>query len=163
MSNSYVGRGDFPSNMSMSHNDAILSPKGSHRGVESFSLDSVQRMMEKMGMRETAQHKMPLQYNAGNLVKTINLPNQLSQAEKEILNEKIKMEKQYYQEMANERFDSTKNWSIMIEPACNDERNEIMRKFKFQQYKKHKLHEFTRKERELIIKERKEREAILKE
>ena len=39
----------------------------------------------------------------------------------------------------------------MINPKDNDERNEIMRKFKFQQLKKHKLHEFSRKERENLI------------
>lgn len=43
----------------------------------------------------------------------------------------IKEEKSNYQEKANQRFDSKKNWSIMIKPECNDERNEIMRKFKF--------------------------------
>ena len=44
----------------------------------------------------------------------------------------------------------------MIADDCNDERNQIMRRFKFQQKKKHKLHEFSRKERDRIIKERKE-------
>ena len=43
----------------------------------------------------------------------------------------IKQEKLNYQERANKRFDSDKNWSIMMESECNDERNEIMRRFKF--------------------------------
>eukprot|EP00353_Schmidingerella_taraikaensis_P008253 CAMPEP_0185588850 /NCGR_PEP_ID=MMETSP0434-20130131/54742_1 /TAXON_ID=626734 ORGANISM="Favella taraikaensis, Strain Fe Narragansett Bay" /NCGR_SAMPLE_ID=MMETSP0434 /ASSEMBLY_ACC=CAM_ASM_000379 /LENGTH=59 /DNA_ID=CAMNT_0028211795 /DNA_START=636 /DNA_END=815 /DNA_ORIENTATION=- len=44
----------------------------------------------------------------------------------------------------------------MITNDCNDERNQIMRRFKFQQQKKHKLHEFLRLERDRIVKERPE-------
>ena len=51
-------------------------------------------------------------------------------------------------------FDSTKNWSIMIDSECNDERNEIMRRFKFQKDIRHQLPEFKRQQREEIIKER---------
>ena len=83
-------------------------------------------------MRETPQHKLSLQFNERNLIKMIDLPNQLSGLEKEHLAELIREEKGTYQERANQKFDSNKNWSIMIKDECNDERNEIMRKFKFQ-------------------------------
>lgn len=61
------------------------------------------------------------------------MPNQLSAVEKALLKEAVDLEKQKYQEIANQRFDSDDNWSIMIKGDCNDERNEIMRRFKFQQ------------------------------
>jgi len=99
-------------------------------------------------------HKLALQFNERNLIKMIDLPNQLSGAEKEKLAGLIRLEKQKYQETANHRFDSSKNWSIMIEKDCNEERNGIMRRLKFQQMRKHKLHEFARKERENLIKDR---------
>ena len=83
--------------------------------------------------------------------------SQLSVVEREELAELLRLEKQKYQAQANNKFDSSKNWSIMIKKDCNDERNEIMRKFKFQQMKKHKLHEFSRKERERITKQRDEK------
>ena len=112
----------------MSNIDGMASPKGSRRTAESVGHDS---MLKKIGIKETTYYKLPLQYNERNLVKMIDLPNQLSGAEKEILNELIKMEKLNYKEIANQRFDSKKNWSIMIRDDCNDERNKIMRDFKF--------------------------------
>jgi len=110
--------------------------------------------LERHGLRETAQNKLALHYNERNLVKLIDLPNQLSAVEREKLAELLRQEKQSYHEVAKQRFDSSKNWSIMIKSECNDERNDIMRRFKFQQLKKHHLHEFIRKEKERIIKER---------
>lgn len=59
--------------------------------------------------------------------------------EKEELRRLITIEKAKFQEKANQRFDSDKNWSIMIKPECNDERNQIMRQFKFEHMKRHQL------------------------
>ena len=51
------------------------------------------------------------------------------------------------EELAKKKFDSSKNWSIMVDKELNEERNSIMRKFKFSQLKKN-LHDFVRKTRE---------------
>ena len=107
-----------------------------------------------MGFRPQPENKLNLQYNERNLVKKIELPTQLAGFEKEILKQQIEQEKKNYQDHADARFDSKKNWSIMITDECNDERNQIMRRFKFQQLKKHKLSEFTRVQRDKIIKDR---------
>ena len=48
----------------------------------------------------------------------------------------------------------------MIKDECNDERNEIMRKFNFEQLKKHKLHEFQRMQREQITKRREDEKNL---
>lgn len=106
------------------------------------------------GFKESSLNKPALQFNERNLIKMIELPNQLTIAEQEKLNDLIRSEKKKYQKKADEKFDTAKNWSIMIEKDCNEERNKIMRRLKFQQMKKHKLVEFKRKEREKIIKER---------
>ena len=54
------------------------------------------------------------------------------------------------------RFDSNKNWSIMINQKDNEVRNQIMMKIKFEQEKRRFLHDFERKTREKIIKDRQE-------
>lgn len=62
-------------------------------GGESFAFES---NMKQWGIRETQMHKMPLQYNERNLVKRIDMPNQLSAVEKAILAEAVAIEKQNY-------------------------------------------------------------------
>ena len=47
-------------------------------------------------MRETPQHKLNLKFNERNLVKMIDLPNQLSAVEKETLGNLTRMEKIKY-------------------------------------------------------------------
>ena len=59
-----------------------------------------------------------------------------------------------FKKTVEERFDSKKNWSIMINPKDNDTRNQIMQKVKFEQLKRRCLHDFMRKTREEILKER---------
>ena len=76
-----------------------------------------------MGNRAIKENKLSLQYNELNLVKLIDLPNQLNGAEKEQLARAIRQKLKQYQEHANNDFDSAKNWSIMIADDCNDERN----------------------------------------
>ena len=44
----------------------------------------------------------------------------------------VAKEKLHCQYLADYRFDSNKNWSIMINDESNDERNEIMRRFMFE-------------------------------
>ena len=73
----------------------------------------------------------------------------------------IKDETYKYDLMANERFDSEKNWSIMIDKEQNEIRNHVMRKFKSRQLKRRNLHNFIRETREDIIKLRKEQEEEL--
>lgn len=62
-----------------------------------------------------------------------------------------------FKKIVGERFDSKKNWSIMMNPRDNDTRNQIMQKVKFEQLKRRCLHDFMRKTREEILKEAKER------
>ena len=61
---------------------------------------------------------------------------------------------QRFREEVNERFDSTKNWSIMIDDKHNNMRNEVMKKVKFEQLKRRCLHDFMRKAREDIVSQR---------
>ena len=129
----------------------LISPKGSRQMADSFAMES---NMRKDGLLVDNQKKLPLQYVERNLIKLIDPPDQLTGIEKEQLQQLIRQEQVNYKEQASTRFDSDKNWSIMIRSECNDERNEIMRRFKYQQLKRHKLHEFTRKQRERIISER---------
>ena len=42
----------------------------------------------------------------------------------------------------------------MMAPDLNEQRNDIMRKFKYQSLKKYQLREFARKERDRIVRER---------
>jgi hypothetical protein len=56
--------------------------------------------------------------------------------------------------IVEDRFDSRKNWSIMINDKHNDTRNEVMQKVKLEQYKKKFLHDFLRKAREDLLKAR---------
>ena len=136
-------------------NADLASPKDSKGIGESFLAES---NMRELGLKKKEIAKLSLQYNERNLVKVDELADQLSMAERELLAELIKQEKLKYQDIANERFDSKNNWSIMIKPECNDERNEIMRKFKYQQFMKHNLREFVRKQRDIIISEKKRKE-----
>ena len=95
-------------------------------------------------MNPSTRDKLNLQYTERNLIKIIEDKNMLNGGERAVLKEAVDEELRRYQEIADDRFDSNKNWSIMIKDQCNDERNRIMRKFKFRQFKKHKLHEFLR-------------------
>ena len=63
-----------------------------------------------------------------------------------------------YDLISNERFDSDKNWSIMIDRDQNEIRNNVMRKFKSRQLKRRNLHNFIREKREQIIKNRQDKE-----
>ena len=106
-----------------------LKSAGSRHNVDSYAFES--NLKGGLNIRETPQHKLSLQFNERNLIKIIDLDDKLSAMEKEELTKLIRAEKAKYHERANQRFDSKLNWSIMIKPACNDERNEIMRKFKY--------------------------------
>ena len=59
-----------------------------------------------------------------------------------------------FRQEVEERFDSKKNWSIMIDNKHNDIRNEVMKKVKFEQLKRRCLHDFLRKAREDLINQR---------
>jgi len=61
---------------------------------------------------------------------------------------------QRFRQEVDERFDSTKNWSIMIDDKHNNMRNEVMEKVKFEQLKRRCLHDFMRKAREDIVSQR---------
>ncbi len=54
------------------------------------------------------------------------------------------------------RFDSEKNWSIMIDPRNNEIRNRAMQKIKFEQIKRRTLHDFTRKTKDQLLSKRRE-------
>ena len=56
-----------------------------------------------------------------------------------------------FKQEAEEKFDSKKNWSIMIDNRHNQMRNEVMQKVKYEQLKRRCLHDFMRKAREDII------------
>ena len=56
-----------------------------------------------------------------------------------------------FRQEVDERFDSKKNWSIMIDDKHNNMRNEVMKKVKFEQLKRRCLHDFMRKAREDIV------------
>ena len=134
----------------------VVSPKGSQTLFRESAYAAYETMkdLKQQGIKESVHHKMPLQYNELKLVKIDTLSNQLTGAEKDILNEMIFREKQNYVEIAEQRYDSKKNWSIMMSNDLNEERNDIMRKFKYQSLKKYQLREFARKERDRIVKER---------
>lgn len=85
----------------------------------------------RLNIRKLQVNKFDLAFNPRNLVKAIELPSQLNAIEKEDLKEKISSEKKRYMQKANTRFDSSKNWSIMIKKEHNEVRNDVMRKFKF--------------------------------
>ena len=70
----------------------------------------------------------------------------------------ISEETRKYDLVANERFDSEKNWSIMIDRDQNEIRNSVMRKFKSRQLKRRNLHNFIREKREELIKKRQDKE-----
>ena len=69
----------------------------------------------------------------------------------------IKEKKAELEQKANAKFDSSKNWSIMIDKEQNEIRNEIMRKFKYQQLKR-QLHETIREKKNEIQERKKKKE-----
>lgn len=90
-----------------------LKSAGSRHNLDSYAFES---NMKPLNIRETPQHKLSLQFNERNLIKIIDLDDKLSAMEKEELTKLIRAEKVKYHEKANHRFDSKKNWSIMIKP-----------------------------------------------
>ena len=98
----------------------------------------------RLNIRKLQVNKFDLAFNPRSLVKAIELPSQLNAIEKEDLKERVSSEKKRYMQKANTRFDSSKNWSIMIKKEHNEVRNDVMRKFKFGQLKKNFLHDFIR-------------------
>ena len=108
----------------------------------------------RLNIRKLQVNKFDLAFNPRSLVKAIELPSQLNAIEKEDLKERVSSEKKRYMQKANTRFDSSKNWSIMIKKEHNEVRNDVMRKFKFGQLKKNFLHDFIRLEKEKIIAQR---------
>ena len=99
-----------------------------------------------------------MRYDGKGAVKKIEQHNQLSVLEREELQKLISEETRKYDLIANERFDSEKNWSIMIDRDQNEIRNNVMRKFKSRQLKRRNLHNFIREKREELIKKRHEKE-----
>ena len=71
-----------------------------------------------------------VRYDGKGGVKKIEQHNQLSVLEREELQKMITDETKKYDLISNERFDSEKNWSIMIDRDQNEIRNNVMRKFK---------------------------------
>ena len=134
----------------------VVSPKGSQTLFRESAYAAYETMkdLKHQGIKEAIHHKMPLQYNELKLVKIDTLSNQLTGAEKDMLNDMIYREKQNYVDTAQQLYDPKNNWSIMMSNDLNEERNDIMRKFKYQSLKKYQLREFARKERDRIVKER---------
>eukprot|EP00356_Strombidium_inclinatum_P001347 CAMPEP_0170509328 /NCGR_PEP_ID=MMETSP0208-20121228/65135_1 /TAXON_ID=197538 /ORGANISM="Strombidium inclinatum, Strain S3" /LENGTH=66 /DNA_ID=CAMNT_0010792671 /DNA_START=6 /DNA_END=203 /DNA_ORIENTATION=- len=50
------------------------------------------------------------------------------------------------------RFDSNKNWSIMMDHEDNEIRNSAMQRIKFQQLKRRTLHDFMRVAKNDLVK-----------
>ena len=65
------------------------------------------------------------------LVRKTDLRDQLSAFEKKDLKAKIDAYESELKAKADKKFDSSKNWSIMIDDKHNEIRNNVMRKFKF--------------------------------
>lgn len=80
--------------------------------------------------------------------------DKLTQQEHKKLKEMRDLQLEKFHRMAQERFDSKKNWSIMIDQRDNEIRNQVMRNTKFQQLKKRCLHDFMRKAKEDLIREK---------
>jgi len=82
----------------------------------------------------------------------------LSKEEHNIL-KKLKTEQlSHIRSEVEARFDSNKNWSIMIDPKNNEIRNKVMQKIKYEQVKRRVLHDFSRKAKESLIKQREEKQ-----
>lgn len=86
-----------------------------------------------------------------------NVLDKLTQSEQKRLQELRQEELQKYRHAVDERFDTAKNWSIMINPKDNEIRNQVMRSTKFQQLKRRCLHDFMRTTKDEIIRERQEK------
>ena len=65
--------------------------------------------------RSTYQKNWNLEYNKRALIKNFDSNNQLTEGEQELFKEKIAKQISELEEKAHRRFDSTKNWSIMIQ------------------------------------------------
>ena len=74
--------------------------------------------------------------------------------ERQTLRQAIKGEVQAYQEIANERFNDSKNTSLMISQEQHGVRNDVMRRNAVLQLKQKNMHEFRRKMVDIILKER---------
>ena len=85
-----------------------------------------------------------MRYDGKGAVKKIEQHNQLSVVEKEEFKRIISDEVKRYGDIAKERFDSEKNWSIMIDRDQNEIRNNVMRNLKSEQLRKRNLPNYKR-------------------
>ena len=83
------------SQISVSNVD-VTSPKAANNKQYADSIAYNSNFKEKCFLNETTLNKLQLQFNERNLVKLIDLPNQLSGAEKEIMQDKVRQEKINY-------------------------------------------------------------------
>ena len=95
-----------------------------------------------------------LRFQKDVLTQEKKLKDQLSTKEQEEFRGKINTEVKTYEDKAARRFDSNKNWSIMIKPQHNDVRNEIMRRVKSNQSRRRELPNFERTTKEQILNSR---------
>jgi len=80
--------------------------------------------------RSTYQKGWNLEYNKRAFIKNFDYNNQLTEKEQQQLKERIEKQISDLEGKANSRFDSSKNWSIMIQNESNEIRNEVMRRTK---------------------------------
>lgn len=137
----------------MNRSDATSS-KAKQNNILSEKLGRGDHNLKDMGNRVVNSDKLSLCYNERNLIKFVEFSNLLSGTEKEELAKKVRQQLQKYHHKAMTDFDSSKNWSIMISKEWNDERNQIMRRFKYEHKRRHKLPEFSRQQRDRILSSR---------
>lgn len=81
-----------------------------------------------------------LLYNKRVLLKEFDETTQLTDTETENLKSKIQQQMAFLEQQQHKKFDSSKNWSLMINPEFNDLRNEIMKRTKSVKIKRQSLH-----------------------
>ena len=79
-------------------------------------------------------------FNKRALIKEFNEKTQLTPLETELFKIRCNNKMDSLEQSAHLKYDSTKNWSIMIKQQSNDLRNEVMRRTKSFQIKKQNLH-----------------------
>jgi hypothetical protein len=112
--------------------------KSKDSNSDSLSMQGVQKRM----FETTKEQSFNLHFNRNNLVVRIDDSQKLTLLEKERLKQMIDEEKKKYKQEAEERFDSRKNRSIMIQDKHNDLRNEVMRRVYSRQLEKRRKPHF---------------------
>ena len=109
--------------------------------------------------RSTYQKSWNLEYNKRAFIKNFDSANQLTETEQELMKEKVSKQILELEDKAHRRFDSNKNWSIMIQDEQNELRNEVMRRTKSNQIKIRSLQNLKWKARAEIMQHRKAGDA----